>query len=636
MTRGVFLTAFGKRGYIYAAYNFAASIKHNNPDLQIAVFHDESIEFLQPYQKNIFDITIRIPDEILYRGGVGKFNPGRVKTSIYEFLPFDENLVLDVDAFALKDIEPIFDELEKEGGFYYSHLLGTHTIDKGNVIPHLMWADADAFWDKYGLTGETVFPCVNSSFQYIRKCDQTKELFELINKNFDDPVPLHQLKTQWGANQPDELYLDIALAQLGINPAAPRKYLFMANTLTDHRPVDSIELEFPILSMFGSREMIRPRFRDFYDRKCIEVFRKLGVNHQYKFIYISSDKHANTKPIASHPVAQPQFSASATLKTGLIPISDTIEIDHTKLLQSYASPTGRNIQITNWFNCSFIHFKGKNYFTYRAEAKPFCVNIRLGLCLLDEFYQPIKESNVLLDLHAELHAPHGKTYAKNFHVEDPRLFIYNDDLYLSYTDGYQMAQAKIDPQTLQAVESFYITKPDKQRTEKNWIFFEHDKELYSVYNTCPHEIFKMDGANWEKVYSEEWKSGWRHGIIRGGTSPILVGDKYVSFFHSALGVKHRGIEGRQYFMGAYTFESKPPFRPLSITKEPIIVGEWVDDNIPRLSNAIFVVFPSGVIRQENGYLVSFGYNDYRCRYVEITDAELERNMVSVTPKLQEA
>lgn len=635
MTRGVFLTAFGKPGYIWSAFNFASSIKRYNPEMQIAIFHDESINKLAPHQKNVFDHTFLIPDEIKFRGGTGTFNPGRIKTSIYDYLPFDINLVLDVDALALKDITPIFDELEAEGGYYYSHLLASYTADQGPVFQHLMWADADVFWDKYGLTDETIFPCVNSSFQYVKKCEETKALFLQINKNFDDPVPLHQLKTQWGANQPDELYLDIALAQLGINPKAPRKYLFMANTLTDMRPVSTIKDEFPILSMFGSKEMIRPRFRDFYDRECIEIFRAQGINHQYKFVYISSDKHANTKPV-THPVQSPKFSSNATLKKGLIPIEDTIEIDHTKLLTSYASPTGRNIQVTNWFNCSFIEYRGRNYLAYRAEAKPFCVNIRLGLCLLDEFYQPVKESNVLLELHAELHAPHGKVYAKNYHVEDPRLFIHNNDLYLSYTDGYQMAQAKINPDTLQAVESFYIEKPDKQRTEKNWIFFSHEGDLYSVYNTSPHEIFKMNGPKWERAYSTEWKTSWKYGVIRGGTSPVLIGDRYVSFFHSALGVKHRGIEGRQYFMGAYTFESKPPFRPLSITKEPIIVGEWVDDNIPRLSNAIFVVFPSGAIRKDNGWLVSFGYNDYRCRYVEITDTELENNMIELQPKLEEA
>lgn len=634
MTRGIFLVAFGKQGYIYSAFNFASSIKHHNPDIQVALFHDESLNHLQDFQKNVFDITIPIPQNILWQGGVK--NPGRVKTSIYNFLPFDINLVLDVDAMALKDIAPIFDELEDAGGFFYSHTLVKYKYSDGNEMKHLQWADRDSFWNKYGLTDDTVFPCVNSSFQFIRKCDEAKQLFEQVNKNFDDPIPLGKLKTQWGANQPDELYLDIALAQLGIDPSTPNKYLFMANTLTDMTPVDDLHKNFYILSIFGSKEMIRVRFRQFYDREFIEIFRKIGQNHQYKLVYILADKHANTKPIATHPVASPIKAAHAQLRKGLIPIEDTIEIDHTKLIQHYLSPTGRNIMVTNWFNCSFIEYKGKTYFAYRLEGKPFCVNIKIGLCLLDEFYNPIQNSNVLLDLHADLHAPHGKTYAKNFHVEDPRLFIHNDDLYLSYTDGYQMAQAKINPETLQAVESFYIDKSGLQQTEKNWVFFSHDKQLYSVYNTAPHEIFAMDGAKWNRLYVHDWNPEWKYGTIRGGTPPVKVGDRYYSFFHSAVGVKHRGIEGRQYFMGAYSFEARPPFRPLSITKEPLLVGEWVDDMIPRLSNAIFVVFPSGAIRKNNGWLISFGYNDYRCRFIELLDSDLKNNMVELTPKLQEA
>ncbi|MFA9220243.1 MAG: hypothetical protein ACEQSL_03550, partial [Sediminibacterium sp.] len=530
----------------------------------------------------------------------------------------------------------IFDELENAGGYYYSNLLSTHTIDKGNDIPHLMWAYADDIWQKYRLSESTVLPIVNSSFQYVKKCEEAKILFIQINKNFDDPIPLDKLKTQWGGSQPDELYINIALAQLGINPKAPSQYLFFANTLTsDLSAYQLANSGFYILSMFGSKQMIRPRFREFYDQNLIEIFRTdIGVNHNYKFVYIAEDKHANAHPVqtATHLITP----VTTALKKAVMRIDETIEIDHTKLIQDYASPAGRAIKVTNWFNCSFIEYKGKKYFAYRLEGKPFCVNIRLGLCLLDDYLQPIPESNVLLNLHSELVAPHGKTYAKGYHVEDPRLFIYDDDLYLSYTDGYQMAQAKINPRTLQAEESFYIEKPDAMRTEKNWIFFEHEGDLYSVYNTSPHIIFKMNGRKWEKVFTEHWQPKWNYGEIRGGTPPMLIGDRYISFFHSAMGVRYRSNEGRQYFMGAYTFEAKPPFRPISISKEPILCGEIINDDIPRLSNSIFVVFPSGTIRTEKGFLVSFGDNDYRCRFAELSNEFLQSNMVELKENLIEA
>ena len=39
-----------------------------------------------------------------------------------------------------------------------------------------------------------------------------------------------------------------------------------------------------------------------------------------------------------------------------------------------------------------------------------------------------------------------------------------------------------------------------------------------------------------------------------------------------------------------------------------------------------MVFPGGVIKTDNGYLVSFGWNDYQCRYVEITNEFLKKNI----------
>jgi len=211
-------------------------------------------------------------------------------------------------------------------------------------------------------------------------------------------------------------------------------------------------------------------------------------------------------------------------------------------------------------------------------------------------------------------------------VEDPRLFILNNELYLSYTDGYQMAQAKINPDTLQAEESFYIRKPNKDRTEKNWTFFEYKKELYSVYQIFPHTILKMDGADWKTVYETTFQHDWKWGILRGGTSPVKVKDKYLSFFHSSLDTR---TKERQYFVGAYMFEAEPPFTVTHISKMPFLSGEKININIPRLDSKIYVVFPGGQLKVENGWEVFFGNNDFECRRITITDDMLHENLVEI-------
>jgi len=246
--------------------------------------------------------------------------------------------------------------------------------------------------------------------------------------------------------------------------------------------------------------------------------------------------------------------------------------------------------------------------------------MKIGLCLLDDDYQPIPKTNVLLQLHSEL-----KGSVKGYHVEDPRLFIYDNNLYLSYTDGYQMAQAKINTETLKAEESFYIRKPNKNRTEKNWTFFEHDGKLLSIYDLPSMEIFEMNGGDWTEFSKSDKKIEWAYGEIRGGATPIKVGDKFICFFHSRTTI----LSGYQYHMGALEFEAAPPFKITRITDRPIISGEEISPAIPRLSNKIYVVFPCGVIREHDGYAVSFGYNDYECRHVKVDDELLETLLTTI-------
>jgi predicted GH43/DUF377 family glycosyl hydrolase len=80
-------------------------------------------------------------------------------------------------------------------------------------------------------------------------------------------------------------------------------------------------------------------------------------------------------------------------------------------------------------------------------------------------------------------------------------------------------------------------------------------------------------------------------------------------------------------MGALEFDSK--FNITRISSRPIISGEMMNDKIPRLSNKIFVVFPCGVIRTENGFNVSFGYNDYEPRYANVTDELLNDTLIEL-------
>lgn len=612
MTQGVFLTCFGKRGYGFAAYNMAFSIKTFNPKIQICLFHDDSsIQELPSKCLEYFDKFIKIPDELKWVDG--RIDPANVKINIYDYLPYDYNLYLDVDGLALKNIQPIFDQLIEKGNHYYTHIFDYHTIDKGNDIPSMVWAWAEEIWYHFKLPQDAKLPGTNSSIQFIKKCEESKHLFNTIRRNYANPIPLDHLRLKWGGGQPDELYLNVSLAQCGWKECT--EYVFFGNGVSSLN-FSQIEENFYILSLFGGKGFTKGLYWEWYDRMLFSLHEQIGMEHRYKGLYLQKDKHANqtnathNKPAIDYP-----------LHKALIPIRDTKKINTENCIKNYRATTGKFLEVTNYFNPSWIEFKGMNIMCYRMEPMPFCTTTRLGLCLIDDNLNPIEGTHVLLNLHSRL-----KGYMEGFHVEDPRLFIHNNELYLSYTDGYQMAQAKIEPNTLQAANSFYIEKPNTTRTEKNWIFFSHENELYSVYSTSPHVIFKMDEKKHSIVYQTDWKNQWKYGEIRGGSSPILWNGQYLSFFHSSITL---GYHGRQYHMGAYTFESKPPFNVRCITREPIISGENINPSIQRLSNKIFVVFPGGQIRNETGFDVAFGYNDYECRSVNISDEFLKNNLIEV-------
>jgi hypothetical protein len=165
----------------------------------------------------------------------------------------------------------------------------------------------------------------------------------------------------------------------------------------------------------------------------------------------------------------------------------------------------------------------------------------------------------------------------------------------------------------QSDNSLYILKPTKslmmshersKKKEKNWVFFEYgrnsanllfivtiqplrvimpipkhsDEDLITVSNSRNYghvpDSYKEDlrykeyGVK-DHVYSERYNphtvslSGiknfcWNYGELRGGTEAKIVGDEYLAFFHSQGTIHSRS--SMTYWMGAYTFTRKAPFR----------------------------------------------------------------------------
>ena len=303
-TRGVILLAFGKRSYYYAAYNMAASIVFHSPDIKITVLTDFKERFEYDLKKRLypFDEIIEIPNDLLYEGKLKKFAPAKVKLNLFNFLNYDYNIYLDVDGVCLKDINPLFDLLIKQGKSYCAHTVGYHTIDKGREIESMQWAYADDIWTHYELDSKTILPAINSSLQFIAKDKDAQKVYEKALELFENPIPLEKLRMKWGGGQPDELYMNIALAILGIDPKiegggsvdnSEQGHIHFCRRYNTFKGYEPIIKAFYIQSYYGGKNFTPSSIIEWLDKQLYKIHVSLGIDHNFKISQIVKDKHAN-------------------------------------------------------------------------------------------------------------------------------------------------------------------------------------------------------------------------------------------------------------------------------------------------------------------------------------------------------
>ena len=302
-TTGVVLLAFGKVQYYWAAYNLAFSIKKFNPAINIALIAEDKGKAISqcPELRDYIETFADIVQEDIYTNN--KLDPAKLKVKLYDYLPYERNLYLDVDAVALKDIQPMIEELAHSGKDYISHTVGYHTIDKGRDFKEMQWAWADKMWAHYELGVDTVMPAINSSMQWIVKGEKTAALYAKAQELFfDNPIPLKDLRMKWGGSQPDELYMNIAMAILGIDPALKQYdkvktseggmiHFAMQRGLTYQEVTERFYLQ----SYYGGNRFTPLFYVDWLDRILKADHQAIGKRHIYLINRIVQNKFADAK-----------------------------------------------------------------------------------------------------------------------------------------------------------------------------------------------------------------------------------------------------------------------------------------------------------------------------------------------------
>lgn len=185
--------------------------------------------------------------------------------------------------------------------------------------------------------------------------------------------------------------------------------------------------------------------------------------------------------------------------------------------------------------------------------------------------------------------------------EDPRLFLVANEIWISF--------AVVDGNRVHQAVGKLGNKPDiveygEQSVEKNWTFFHLDNDIYFEYSISPHVVVRLKDF---KEYTTINLHPWSGGYLRGGAPPQLTEQGFVSFFHGCdEGKPVEGRSGRQYNIGAYLFELKPPFSILGQTADPLV---WADpvSKPPHIPPSC--IFPSGAVLSDDEWIVACGVHD---------------------------
>lgn len=291
-----------------------------------------------------------------------------------------------------------------------------------------------------------------------------------------------------------------------------------------------------------------------------------------------------------------------------------------------------NTGIVKWKSGYLIAFRFDYPPNFSIEHLKKDISPYIGVVELDTQFKPTKKHFLL-----NTRPCNPDTVSR---AEDPRLVIVDERVFMFYNDS--LDGTKYGPRTmhmaelLQEGERFFLgpickmTPPHTyRRTEKNWMPFSHKETLHAVYSVSPHVVFELDKETGDVVqmYESNCSLPWCHGELRGGTQAIRVGDDYLAFVHSLVPTIPTWLKKKSigyYFMGAYLFDGKPPFRIKKVTKTPLNHPEFYTSR-----NSRNIVYPTGIIDGEDKLYVVYNENDSKIRVAVINKAKLLESMVEV-------
>lgn len=268
------------------------------------------------------------------------------------------------------------------------------------------------------------------------------------------------------------------------------------------------------------------------------------------------------------------------------------------------------------FNCC-IHKVENGYRLFYRAVKNKYGDDKILTCLLDLNFIVKTNSTKILDLWSE--SGIQKVGFKNKeHVEDPRIVLHEGFWYICYTDGWEIAIAKLDFETCETIYTNYLEKPayinyeGGDGREKNWLPISYGKDIKFWYSDSPRTflVFTEDSLSNKlkyKTYISSYQKiscSYGNGKIYGSCPPVEYEEnKEIWFFHTKDDIR--------YMIGAYITQND---MVIQITKNPILIGDTI-------------VFPCGVINTEIGWTLSMGVEDKIMCLLHVDKEILEKDLI---------
>lgn len=300
------------------------------------------------------------------------------------------------------------------------------------------------------------------------------------------------------------------------------------------------------------------------------------------------------------------------------------------------------------FNASIVRWNGSLLMSFRFIPDPkSSFTCYLGIVFLDEEFNVISKPQIL-DFRGSLITAPSRAEDARLVVMDERLFIiYDDNIDKVITRGgfrvfaaeLILADMFLMPLQFELINIECLLRFDgenQNRREKGWVPFDYHGSLLLSYSLNPHIVFyPIFGSNeCRTVAYTDPVINWPFGELRGGTPAIQINDlHYLSFFHSSMLMQTEQSQGKMvthYFMGAYLFETSPPFSITHISNQPIVGKNFY--NGPEFKpywKPILAVFPCGMIINGSDIWVSYGRDDHEIWIAKIDKTSLLNSLIPV-------